>query len=195
MGILNEIANFSSSPYILLDGSSTIQSATSQLRWKTPVYPIARGMANPVRPHPSENDLVVDSSSEYKNRHAGSRSPGTGIITTCLPYREMPMVRLLVGVAAFFWLGVVIAEVVRQSALLGFIGSPFFWGGVASLLFVATECMLAYIRRSDKQNATGTKRVDTAYHLFLGLICLLLLTAIPFLWWGVIRELARLPTR
>lgn len=105
------------------------------------------------------------------------------------------MVRLLVGIAAFFWLGVVVAEVVRQSELLGFIGSPFFWGAVASLLFVATECMLACIRHCASQNTTGAKRIDTAYHLFLGVICLLLLTAIPFLWWGVIRELARLPTR
>jgi hypothetical protein len=105
------------------------------------------------------------------------------------------MVRLLVGISAFFWLGVVIAEVVRQSELLTTIGSPFFWGAVTALLFVAAEFMLLYIRCSAKRTGTEAKQVATAYHLFLGLICLILLAAIPFLWWGVIKELARLPTR
>ncbi|MBE0583123.1 MAG: hypothetical protein IH612_05100 [Desulfofustis sp.] len=99
------------------------------------------------------------------------------------------------GISAFFWLGVVIAEVVRQSELFSTIGSPFFWGTVTALLFVAAEAMKLSLRSSAKRNGTQAKRVDAVYHLFLGLICLILLAAIPFLWWGVIKELARLPTR
>jgi len=103
------------------------------------------------------------------------------------------MVRLLVGSAAFFWLGVVTAEVVRQSVQIGLVGSPFFWGALASILFAATEVMPAHVRRFAKDTGVAAKRVASAYQFILGLICLLLLVAIPFLWWGVIKELARLP--
>lgn len=105
------------------------------------------------------------------------------------------MVRLLVGIFAFFWLGVVIAEVVRQAELVATIGSPFLWGALTALAFVAIELVQAFLRHPTTLAGKKPQRLITAYHLFLAFICLVFLFAIPFLWWGVIQELARLPAR
>ncbi len=105
------------------------------------------------------------------------------------------MFRLLVGIFAFVWLGVVVAEVVRQAELVATIGSPFLWGALNALVFVAIELMQVILRHPAKLAGERPQRIITAYHLFLAFICLVFLFAIPFLWWGVIQELARLPAR
>ena len=103
------------------------------------------------------------------------------------------MLRLLIGIAAFFWLGVVIAEVIRQSELLGAIGSPFLWGICTALLYGASEYIQNRIHRTAQRTGTQSGRMVTGYQVFLAGICLIFFATIPFLWWGVIKELARLP--
>ncbi len=101
------------------------------------------------------------------------------------------MLRLIVGLFACFWIGIVVAEIAGKAGLPG-TDNTLIWGAGAAALFLASEIVQRLLHRYLDRAADDSrpKRLLSAYHLVLGVLCLCLLAGIPWLWWGVMKELA-----
>ena len=93
------------------------------------------------------------------------------------------MSRLIAGVIAWFGLGVIITEILNNFNLFDF---------RLKVHFVAVPILLIFLLSELVKNYFKHQRIITIYNLFLGLIGLIFLLSIPFLWWGVIKKLSML---
>jgi len=105
------------------------------------------------------------------------------------------MLRLFTGVFAWFWVAVVLAEVINNAFSLDRKLSVWLFGGGFSLLFLGYEAVNRFIEKNgaNRGNQTRLVRFISAYNLSIGIVCLIFMAIIPFLWWGVIKMLARVP--
>ena len=103
------------------------------------------------------------------------------------------MARLIVGLIAWFGLGVIIAEIINTTGLFGFRLKVLFVAGPIAILYLISQIALKYFERKAEEYshaATWHRKIKTYYHLMLCIIGLCFLVSIPFLWWGVIKKLA-----
>lgn len=103
------------------------------------------------------------------------------------------MSRVIIGLLAWFGLGVIIAEIVNNCNFLDFKLKALFVAVPISLTYLLFQLILSHYESKDNHCAKGTiqrRRVTTAYHTILLVIGLCCLASIPFLWWGVIKRIA-----
>ena len=103
------------------------------------------------------------------------------------------MGRLITGLLALFGLSVIITGAVNNFSLFDFRLKVHFVAVPILLIFLFSELVIKNFQKKANYSADDKnkyQRVITIYNLFLGLIGLIFLLSIPFLWWGVIKKLA-----
>ncbi len=105
------------------------------------------------------------------------------------------MIRLIacgLGLAGF---GVIIAEVINNTQLLEHRLQPYAVVIVILVIYAVHELLETRIKKKST-SPVGLDRTDkifiVAYDVIYGLLGILMLLAIPYLWWGVIKRLAML---
>ena len=103
------------------------------------------------------------------------------------------MHRLILGVIAWFGLGVIIAEIINTVGLFEFRLKVLFVAGPITTLYLISQFALKHFERKadvSKHAEKWHRKFKTYYHVMLCVIGLCFLFSIPFLWWGVIKKLA-----
>ena len=106
---------------------------------------------------------------------------------------NMKISRLIAGLLAWFGLSVIYTEIINNFNLLGFKLKFYYVAIPVLVIFLFSELLInIYQSRANFLPDQINKRqpILTAYNLILGLIGLIFLVSIPFLWWGVIKKLA-----
>jgi len=108
------------------------------------------------------------------------------------------MIRLIacgLGLAGF---GVIIAEVINNANLLEHRLQPYAVVMVILVIYAVHELLEARIKKKST-SPVGLDRKDkffiVVYDVIYGLIGILMLLGIPYLWWGVIKKLAMLANK
>jgi cell division protein FtsX len=105
------------------------------------------------------------------------------------------MIRLIacgLGLAGF---GVIIAEVINNAQFLGIKVKPYIVVIAFLAIFTVYELFIKRIKQkyiSFAELKRKDKIVFTLYNLIYGIIGVLIFLGIPYLWWGVIKKLARM---
>ena len=105
------------------------------------------------------------------------------------------MSRLIAGLLAWFGLSVIITEAVNNFSWFDFRLKVHFAAVPVLLIFLLSELVIKNFQKkanSSAEDKNNHQRIITIYNLFIGLIGLIFLLSIPFLWWGVIKKLAML---
>jgi len=103
------------------------------------------------------------------------------------------MARLTAGCIGWFGLGVILAEILNTSDLLDVRLKIFFVAAPLALLYVLSQLMLIYFERRVSCSMVDKdryQRLKTVYLVCFWMVGVCFLIALPFLWWGVIKELA-----
>ena len=103
------------------------------------------------------------------------------------------MTRLVAGVIGWAGFGVIVVEVVNHAGILGFrLNMPLMVIAILILylLYEFTLLQVQAARKLDPDSQTLFIRVGKGYMFLLGLAGLCFLISIPFVWWGVIKQLA-----
>jgi hypothetical protein len=108
------------------------------------------------------------------------------------------MIRLIacgLGLAGF---GVIIAEVINNAKLLEHRLQPYAVVIVILVIYAVHE-LLETRRKKKSTSPVGLDRKDkffiVVYDVIYGLMGILMLLGIPYLWWGVIKKLAMLANK
>jgi hypothetical protein len=96
--------------------------------------------------------------------------------------------RRIILSAAWFGIGIVVAEAVNVAAVFDFRLRAMFVGAVFSMLYLALQLLLDFLRKQSERSAY--RRLKFFYLLFVWIVGVLFLVSIPLLWWGVILKLA-----
>ncbi len=104
------------------------------------------------------------------------------------------MSRLVIGFLAWFGLSVIITEAINNFSIFDFRLKVHFVAVPILLIFLLSELVIKNFQKKANSSADDKnmhQRIITIYNLFLGLIGLIFLLSIPFLWWGVIKKASR----
>ena len=105
------------------------------------------------------------------------------------------MLQLFAGMIGWFGFGIIYAEVLNNFNLFDFKLKAYFVEGSMSLSFLIFKLILKIYNRKARDSIEHEKKygqILTIYHICLGLIFLICLLSLPFLWWGIIMNAAKL---
>ena len=112
-----------------------------------------------------------------------------------LQFKMDTIFRLFIGSIAWFGFGVILAEVLNNSNLFNFKLEVYLVAGSISLTFLSIKLILKIYCEKAKfsiKNEKSYTQILNVYHIFLVLIVLLGSLSLPFLWWGMIKKLAKM---
>ncbi len=101
--------------------------------------------------------------------------------------------RIFAGSIAWFGLGVILAESLNASALLGLRLNAVSAGGAISAIYLLSQILLRHLEKKaglSEKNQKNYARISRLYRIALWVLGLSCMVSIPFLWWGVIKKLA-----
>lgn len=102
------------------------------------------------------------------------------------------MLRLIAGTLGWAGLGIIIAEVLNNLEMFQF-KLNLLHALLPAAVFLFTELLIKQMVLKKRIAADGKyARVRRFYQWILGLIGLIFLISIPFLWWEVIKKLAQM---
>jgi hypothetical protein len=95
---------------------------------------------------------------------------------------------ILLGLSGF---GIIVYEILIKWEFLGR-NYSFLWVIVPILILFVCKSFInsTYIRNHPKFSPTMTKRIVSTINIVLTVVTILIIISIPFLWYGVIKELA-----
>ena len=101
------------------------------------------------------------------------------------------MLRLSAGMLGWIGLGIIIAEVINNLKILEF-NLNLLQALLPAAIYLVFELVLIRMK-SQSSIAADNKyaRVKSIYQWILGLVGLIFLISLPFLWWEVIKKLAQ----
>jgi hypothetical protein len=93
----------------------------------------------------------------------------------------------------FFIFGVIYAEILNKFKLFDFRVNVYIFAGSISLIFLFSELILKHFETRaslSNQDEIKFKKIKHYYYICLAFLGIILLVAVPFIWWGAIKRLA-----
>ena len=93
----------------------------------------------------------------------------------------------------FFIFGVIYAEILNKFKLFDFRVNVYIFAGSISLIFLFSELILKHFETRaslSNQDEIKFKKIKQYFYICLGFLGIILLVAVPFIWWGAIKRLA-----
>ena len=103
------------------------------------------------------------------------------------------MIRIIVCIIGFFIFGVIYAEILNEFKLFDFRVNVYIFAGSISLIFLFSELILKHFETRaslSNQDEIKFKKIKHYYYICLAFLGIILLVAVPFIWWGAIKRLA-----
>lgn len=103
------------------------------------------------------------------------------------------MIRIIACMIGIFIFGVIYAEILNGLKLFEFKINVYLFAGSVSLIFLASEIMFKHFETREsrsEQDKIKFKKIKEFYFICLAFLGLILLVAVPFIWWGAIKRLA-----
>lgn len=103
------------------------------------------------------------------------------------------MTRIIVCMIGFFVFGVIYAEILNGLKLFDFRVNVYIFAGSISLTFLFSELIFKHFENRasiSNKDEIKFKKIKDYYYICLAFVGLILLVALPFIWWGTIKRLA-----
>lgn len=103
------------------------------------------------------------------------------------------MRRIIACMIGFFIFGVIYGEILNEFKLFDGRVNVYIFAGSISLIFLFFELILRHFEsmaRLSNQDEIRFKKVKNYCYICLAFLGFILLAAVPFIWWGVIKKLA-----
>ncbi len=104
------------------------------------------------------------------------------------------MVRFLIGGTAWFGFSIILVEMINNFNLFSFQLNALGSAVLLTLVYLGFDASyLFFQKKAEATNEADRTRYQTIvkqYRIILGVIGLILVVSIPFIWWGVIKKLA-----
>ena len=105
------------------------------------------------------------------------------------------MIRIIVCMIGFFVFGIIYAEILNEFQLFEFKINVYIIAGSISLIFLFSELIFKHLETRaslSNQDEIKFKKIKQYFYICLGFLGIILLVAVPFIWWGTIKRLADL---
>ena len=105
------------------------------------------------------------------------------------------MTRIIVCIFGIFVFGVIYAEILNGLKLFEFRVNVYLFAGSISLIFLFSELILKHFETRasiSNQDEIKFKKIKNYYYMCLAFFGLILMVALPFIWWGAIKRLAEM---
>lgn len=103
------------------------------------------------------------------------------------------MIRLIFCTIGAFIFGVIYGEILNALKFFDIKVNAYFFGGTISLAFLVLDSLFNHFKKKaslSNHDQILFNRIENFYFILFSIIGLILVIAIPFVWWGVIKKLA-----
>ena len=103
------------------------------------------------------------------------------------------MVRYIVCVIGIFVFGVIYGEILNALHIFDFNVNVYLFAGSISFTYFFMDLTFRYFEKKSLESNESKdkfKKIQEYYYLFLAFLGFILVVAVPFIWWGAIKQLA-----